>query len=113
MNVWLIMLFGGLVTFGMRFSMIYLLGRFEVPEVMQRLLRFVPPAVLSAIIFPELFIRSNHLDISYGNTRWLAGLVAVIVARLTKNTLLTILAGMISLLILQAFSIDGVISFFE
>lgn len=113
MNLWLIMLLGGLITFGMRFSMIYLLGKFEVPETMRRSLLYVPPAVLSAIIFPELFIRSGNLDLSFGNTRWLAGLVAVIVARLTKNTLLTILAGMISLLILQVFSIDGVMSFFK
>ena len=105
MNTWLIMLVGGLITFGMRFSMIYLLGRFEIPEALRHSLRFVPPAVLSAIIFPELFIRSGKLDFSFGNTRLLAGVVAVIVARLTKNTLLTILAGMITLLILQAFSI--------
>lgn len=113
MNIWLIVLFGGLITFGMRFSMIYLLGKFEIPENMRRSLLFVPPAVLSAIIFPELFIRSKSLDFSFGNTRLLAGLVAVIVARFTKNTLLTILAGMLALLVLQAFSIDGVASFFR
>ena len=102
MNIWWIMLFGGLITFGMRFSMIYLLGKLEVPRAIRNSLRFVPPAVLSAIIFPELFIRSGGIDLSLGNTRWMAGLVAVIVARLTKNTLLTILAGMVALLILQA-----------
>jgi len=103
-NIWWIMLIGGLITFGMRFSMIYLLGKLEVPQAIRNSLRFVPPAVLSAIIFPELFIRSGGIDLSLGNSRWMAGLVAVIVARLTKNTLLTILAGMIALLILQAFS---------
>jgi branched-subunit amino acid transport protein len=103
MTIWLIMICGGLITSGMRFSMIYLLGKFEIPEAARAALRFVPPAVLSAIIFPELFTHSGNLDLSIGNTRLLAGLIAVIVARLTKNTLLTILAGMISLLVLQAF----------
>jgi branched-subunit amino acid transport protein len=102
MNIWLVFLLGGLLTFGMRFVFIYLLGRFEVPETMRRALRFVPPAVLSAIVFPELMIRSSgQIDLSLTNFRLLAGLVAVLVAWRTKNTLLTILAGMVALLLLQ------------
>jgi len=101
MNIWLIMLIGGLLTFGMRFSLIFLFGRFEVPQTMRRALHYVPPAVLSAIIFPELFYHAGHLDLSLGNTRLLAGIIATLVAWYTKNTLLTILAGMIALLILQ------------
>ena len=45
----------------------------------------------------------NQLDISLGNTRLLAGIVAILVAWYSKNTLLTILAGMIALLLLQLF----------
>ena len=101
MNIWLVFLLGGLLTFGMRFIFIYLLGRFEVPETMRRALRFVPPAVLSAIVAPELLIRSGQMDVSLTNFRLLAGIVAVLVAWRTKNTLLTILAGMLALLLLQ------------
>jgi branched-subunit amino acid transport protein len=102
MNIWLVFTLGGLLTFGMRFVFIYLLGRFEVPETMRRALRFVPPAVLSAIVFPELMIRSSaQIDLSLTNFRLLAGIVAVLVAWRTKNTLLTILAGMVALLLLQ------------
>ncbi len=101
MNIWVVMLLGGLLTFGMRLSFIYLFGRFEVPERMKRALRFVLPAVLSAIILPQLFMPSGYLNFSLDNHRLLAGLVAVIVAWRTKNTLLTILAGMAALLILQ------------
>ncbi len=101
MNIWLVFLLGGLLTFGMRFIFIYLLGRFEVPETMRRALRFVPPAVLSAIVVPELLIRSGQMDVSLTNFRLLAGIVAVLVAWRTKNTLLTILAGMLALLLLQ------------
>jgi branched-subunit amino acid transport protein len=101
MNIWLVLLFGGLLTFGMRLSFIYLFGRFEIPETMHRALRFVPPAVLSALILPELLMPAGYLDIGLANHRWLAGVVAVLVAWRTKNTLLTILAGMTALLILQ------------
>lgn len=102
MSIWLVFTLGGLLTFGMRFVFIYLLGRFEAPETMRRALRFVPPAVLSAIVFPELMIRSSgQIDLSLTNFRLLAGVVAVLVAWRTKNTLLTILAGMLALVLLQ------------
>jgi branched-subunit amino acid transport protein len=101
MNIWLVLLCGGLITFGMRFSFIYLLGRFRIPETLQRALNYVPPAVLSAIIFPELFIRNGAMDLSAGNTRMLAGLVAILVAWFGKNTLLTIVVGMAAFFLLR------------
>jgi branched-subunit amino acid transport protein len=101
MNIWLIMVAGGLITFGIRFSLIYLFGKIEVPETIRRALHYVPPAVLSAIIFPELFYSNGSLDLTLANTRLLAGLIAIIVAWFSKNTLITIIAGMIALLILN------------
>jgi len=101
MNIWLIFLLGGALTFGMRFSFIYLFGRFEIPEMVHRALRFVPPAVLSAIVFPELLIQSGQFKVTWTNFHLLAGIAAIIVAWKTKNTLLTILSGMTVLLLLQ------------
>lgn len=101
MNIWLVMLVGGLITFGMRFSLIYAFGKFHIPEAMRMALRYVPPAVLSAIVFPELFIRSDRLELSLDNHRLLAGLFAMIVAWASRNTLVTILAGMVALFVLQ------------
>ena len=105
MNIWLVMLLGGVITFGMRFSFVWLLGRYEVPMTMRRALHYVPPAVLSAIVFPELFLPGGEFDLSLGNARLLAGLVAVAVAAWTKNSLLTILAGFITLLVLETLAI--------
>lgn len=102
MNIWLVMLLGGLVTFGMRFSFIYLFGRFHIPETLRKALHYVPPAVLSALIFPELFLHDDGvLHLALDNHRLLAGLVAVLVAWFSKNTLLTIIAGMLALFVLQ------------
>jgi branched-subunit amino acid transport protein len=103
MNFWLVMLLGGLIAFGMRFSLIYLFGRFHIPEALRRALHYVPPAVLSALIFPALFLPENVLDLSANNHQLLAGLVAIGVARFSKNTLLTILAGMLALFLLEFF----------
>jgi branched-subunit amino acid transport protein len=101
MSIWLVMLLGGLITFGMRFSFIYLFGKLEVPEALRKALHYVPPAVFSAIIFPELFLHEGTLHLSLENTRLLAGLVAIAVAWFTKNTLITIIVGMIALFVLQ------------
>jgi branched-subunit amino acid transport protein len=103
MNIWLVMLLGGLITFGIRFSFIYLFGRFEVPLTIRKALHYVPPAVLSALIFPELFIRDGTLNLSLDNHRLLAGLAAILVAWVSRNTLMTILAGMVALFLLQLF----------
>ncbi len=102
MNLWLIIIGMGLVTFGIRLTPIVLLGRFEIPLLMQRALRFVPPAVLTAIFVPELLYRNNQVDVSLANARLLAGLIAIVVAWRTKNALITIGVGMIALWVFSA-----------
>lgn len=102
MNMWLTILGAGAITFAIRLSLIALMGRVQVPPLIQQALRFVPPAVLSAIIFPELLMRNGAPDVSSGNTRLLAGVLAALVAWRTKNVLLTIGAGMAALWVLQA-----------
>jgi branched-subunit amino acid transport protein len=93
MNILLVFIVGGLLTFAMRFSFIYLLGRIALPDSVSRMLRLVPAAVLSAIVAPELLLHPGSFDLSPDNTRLLAGLLAVLVAWWTKNTLVTILVG--------------------
>jgi len=92
----------GLVTFGIRLSFIALLGKVELPPALSRALRFVPPAVLSAIILPEMLVRDGAVDLRPGNARLLAGLVAALVAWRTRNVLLTIAVGMAALWTAQA-----------
>jgi branched-subunit amino acid transport protein len=92
----------GLATFLTRVSFIALLGRVATPPLLARALRMVPPAVLSAIILPELLLRGGAADLSLANARLAAGALAAGVALVTRNVLLTIAAGMASLWILRA-----------
>ncbi len=102
LNLWLAVAAAGLVTFAIRLSFIAAHGRVEVPSWFVRALTFVPVAVLSAIIFPGLLARDGVLNLSPGNTRLSAGIVATIIAWRTKNIWLTIAVGMIALYVLQA-----------
>jgi branched-subunit amino acid transport protein len=99
---WIIILGMGLITHSQRLSMILTTGRLAISDPLRRALRFAPAAVLSAILVPEMFLPGGELDVSLGNERLLAGLVAIAVAWRTQNMVLTVTLGMLVLWGLQA-----------
>jgi branched-subunit amino acid transport protein len=101
LTLWLTIIGIGAITYVIRLSFIVLLGRLSMPAWLGRALRFVPPAVLSAIILPELVLPGGALNLSLSNPRLIAGTIAAVVAWRTKNVLLTIGAGMAVLWLLQ------------
>ncbi len=101
-QLWLAIVGMGVITYSIRLSLILLSGRVQLSDSIQQALRFVPPAVLSAIIATEMFIPGGSFNFSLGNFRLIAGLVAILVAWKSKNVLVTIIAGMVLLWILQA-----------
>ena len=92
----------GVITYAIRVSLFLLPEGAHLPDRLLRALRYVPAAVLSAIIAPELLMPGGAFDLSLGNERLLAGLVAILVAWRTRNVLLTVIAGMGALWLLQA-----------
>jgi branched-subunit amino acid transport protein len=101
--LWVTIIIIGLLTLGIRLSFIVFIGKMRVSPLAQQALRFVPVAVLSALIAPTLFFSSGSLNVSLSNIRLIAGILAILVAWRTKNVLLTIFTGMACLLILQMF----------
>jgi branched-subunit amino acid transport protein len=106
MNLWLIIIGMGVITYTIRLSMIVMSGQLQLNDELQRALRYVPPAVLSAIIVPEMIQPGGTLDISLGNERLLAGLIAIVVAWYTKNMIWTVAIGMITLWLLQVLNLQ-------
>ena len=100
--LWLMMMAMGLITFALRVSFIALAGRLAMPPLVKRALRFVPAAVLSAIVVPALVFREDTLDLTLGNEKLLAGALAALVAWATKSIIWTIVAGMVALWTFQA-----------
>ncbi len=100
--LWLTIVGAGAVTFALRLSFIALLGRVEIPPFLKRTLRYVPAAVLTAVVIPLLFYQDGALEISVGNERLLAGVVAALIAWRTGSVLFVLGGGMATLWTLQA-----------
>jgi len=83
------------VTFGIRFVLFALADRMTLPNLVERSLKFIPPAVLTAITVPAVLMPEGSLDISLGNSYLVAGVLATIAGILSKNLLITILVGLI------------------
>lgn len=98
---WLVVLAIGVGTFLLRFSFLYLFERLGgVPARVERALRFVPAAVLSALVVPAILAPDDTVAV-VGNLRLVAAAVAVVAAVRTGSILWTILAGLAALGALQ------------
>ncbi|MFO7170892.1 MAG: AzlD domain-containing protein [Chloroflexota bacterium] len=105
--VWVTLALMGLVTFLTRLSFIVAWSRISVPPLAHEALRYVPAAVLAAIVVPGLLMPEGQIDISLGNGRLLAGLLAALVAWRTRSSLLTIVVGGAALVALRLAGLDG------
>jgi len=103
MRIWLIIVASGVATYGVRLSVLVFVHHSALPRIARDALRFVTPAVLSAIILPAvLYVGADqHFSAGPGNERLLAAIVAAGVAWLAKNVWLTIGSGMAALWLLQ------------
>jgi len=101
-TLWLAIVGIAAVTYALRASFLLLPAQAQLPSPLRRALRYVPPAVLTAIWAPEILLRGGALQLTLGNERLLAGLVAIVAAWRFRLTYLTIAAGMIALHLLAA-----------
>lgn len=106
-TLWLTIAGAAIVTFALRISFIVLLGRIEIPPFLERALRYVPAAVLTAVVIPLLFYANGALEVSLGNERLIAGMVAAVICWKTRSVPLTLVGGMAMLWALQAVGIGA------
>lgn len=84
-----------LVTFGIRYLLLPLSGHIPFPDGLQRALRFVPPAVLTAIIVPAaLMPDGSALQLSHTNPYLVGAVLTALIGWLSRHLLVTIVCGM-------------------
>lgn len=92
----------GLTNVFLRGSFLLVFTNVRLPPIVERALRYVPAAVFAALVVPELVLASGSLNLHASNAKLVAGIAAGVVAWRTKNTLATIVAGMIMLHVTRA-----------
>jgi len=72
-------------------------ARVELPEAVQRAIRYAPAAALVAIVVPEIFLlkTSSVATFDWENPHLWGGLAAISSFLLTRSMVLTIVLGMV------------------
>lgn len=83
------------VTFAIRFVLLARAHRTHLPVWLEEALRFVPVAVLTAIIMPMILIPNKHWDLSWDNPWLLGGVAAFVIGLVLRKPLITILVGVV------------------
>ena len=92
-TAWIVILAAGMLTFAIRGSFLLAAGRLDrLPQPVLDLLRLIPAAALAALVAPAVLRPDGELVLL--GPRPLAGLVALLVAIVTRNVLLTIGVGL-------------------
>ena len=90
------MILAGIITFLTRFLMINLIKKNSLSARTKVVLSYVPSAVFPAIIFPAIFLDLNGQFLLEDNPKIIGAIVAIVVGYFSKNTLATIILGLIS-----------------
>ena len=101
MSTWLAIMCVSVATFALRASFIVFADPHRFPHAFRQALKFVPPAVLAAIVVLGLALTDGRIDLSAHNERLLAGLVAIAATIFLRSTLAAIAIGMATLWALQ------------
>ncbi len=100
-DVLVVVLVGGLLTYGIRFSFLAFADRTtDLPPTVRTALRMIPPSALAALTVPAIARTDGELALL--SPKVLAGLVAAAVAWKTRNPIATLVVGMGLLTFLQA-----------
>ncbi len=93
---WTLILGMAAVTYGIRYFLLALADRIELPKVVEASLNYIPPAVLTAITLPAVLLPQGEWAVSFDNPYLIAAAVAVLVGVRFKNLLLTISIGLVT-----------------
>lgn len=93
------------VTYGIRVVLFAGANRAEMPEWLDKALKFVPVSVLTAIISPMVLMSNHGEGISFTNPWFVGALTALITGLVFKHQLLTISTGVIVFFLMKMIAI--------
>ena len=93
-TIWLTIFFMALVTVIPRMLPVWLLAGRNLPPLVVAWLRYVPVAVLAAMLAQYLLLHDNRFDLSWSNLYFWVGLPTIVVAWKTRSMFVTVIFGM-------------------
>lgn len=101
--LWATVAAAGVGTYLIRLSFLALFERYEtVPPRLRRALRYVPAAVLAALVVPAVVLAGGETTgTTLAPLKSLAGVFAALIAWRTGSVLWTIVSGMVALVALE------------
>ncbi len=84
-----------LVTYLPRLLPVWILSSKSLPRPVVAWLRHVPVAVLSAMLFPALLVRSDQADLTSGNIFLWAAIPTLLAAWKTRSLFGSVIVGMV------------------
>jgi branched-subunit amino acid transport protein len=102
MKLWIVIVSVGVLNYLSRLSFIAFFANRSMPPLMARALKFVPAAMLTALIVPMIVASPSSATVVQLDARVPAAIVAAIVAYIVRGTIPTLAAGMVTLWGLRA-----------
>jgi branched-subunit amino acid transport protein len=101
LKLWTVILVVGALNYASRLSFIAFFAQRSMPPLLARALKYVPAAMLTALVIPMLVVPVSLAAAPSVNPRIVAAIVAAVVAFVTRGTLRSIGAGMGTLWLLR------------
>ena len=102
LKLWVVIFAVGLLNYLSRLSFIAVFARRSMPPMLARALKYVPAAMLTALILPMIAADPVAGSAMSLNPKAVAAVIAGAVAFFTRSSLLTLGTGMTALWLLQA-----------
>jgi branched-subunit amino acid transport protein len=102
LKLWTVIAIVGALNYLSRLSFIAIFSRRHIPALLARAFRYVPAAMLTALVLPMVVAAPGGGETAVAAPRIVAAIVAGFVAFRTHDTLKTLAAGMVALWMLQA-----------
>ena len=96
MSIWFSIIIAGLINYLTRLVSVLAINPKKMSERTKKILTYVPSAVFPAIIFPAVFLNQENQLAQLNDPKVIAILISFIVGIITKNLIITILAGLIT-----------------
>ena len=96
MSIWFSIIIAGLINYLTRLVSVLAINPKKMSERTKKILTYVPSAVFPAIIFPAVFLNQENQLTQLNDPKVIAILISFIIGIITKNLIITILAGLIT-----------------